>query len=55
MAEPETDPKRQPNPAARRDAPVPPAKREGDDEPAAPVRPTQGRELNPRDQGGIAE
>ena len=55
MAEPETEPTRQPNPAARRDAPHPPTPRESDEERPAPVRPTQGRELNPRDQGGIAE
>ena len=50
------DEKAQVNPAARHDPPVPPAER------ATPertrerqVKPTQGKELNPLDPGGIGE
>jgi hypothetical protein len=56
MPEHESDPTRQVNPAARRDPPHEPAAdgKPGGDAPAEP-RPAQGKVLNPRDQGGIAE
>jgi hypothetical protein len=51
----EKDPRREVNPAMRHDPPrrVPPADERK--EPPEQVEATQGAELDPRDQGGIAE
>lgn|GEM_PF-3221527 len=56
MREDERDEKRAVNPARRKDAPArrptpPPEEREAPE----PPKGTQGAELNPRDEGGIAE
>ncbi len=53
MREDERDAKRAVNPAMRKDEPPEPPRR--DDAPPEPVRGTQGAELNPVDEGGIAE
>ncbi|HEX2187681.1 MAG TPA: hypothetical protein VHG51_02225 [Longimicrobiaceae bacterium] len=51
MKEDERDEKRAVNPARRRDEPRDPADRDAD----PPVKGTQGAELDPVDEGGIAE
>jgi len=57
MSPDEKDATRKVNPAARRDPPHEPTMVDADVATAdpQPVRPTQGRDLNPRDQGGIDE
>lgn len=57
MREDEREEKREVNPAMRRDPPRTPAP-PGEPRPAPGARPpkaTQGAELDPRDEGGIAE
>jgi hypothetical protein len=57
MSRDDKDATRQVNPAARRDAPHEPTPADEEAAAAHPekVRPTQGHELNPRDQAGIDE
>ncbi len=55
MSTDEKDPRREVNPAQRRDEPHEPEPGEGLERPEGPVKATQGAELDPRDQGGIAE
>ena len=55
MKEDERDEKRAVNPAMRRDSPDGEAVPEAGAGDGRPVKATQGAELDPRDEGGIAE
>ncbi len=55
MREDERDEKRAVNPAMRQDAPGEEPSPEGEGRDARPVKATQGAELDPVDEGGIAE
>ncbi len=55
MREDERDEKRAVNPAMRQDAPGEEPSLESGDRGGRPVKATQGAELDPRDEGGIAE
>lgn len=55
MPEDEREEKRSVNPAARHDPPRPVPTEEEKESAEERVRATQGAELDPRDQGGIAE
>lgn len=55
MATDDRERRRAVNPAMRRDEPHEPRPGEGTERREEPVKSTQGAELDPRDQGGIAE
>lgn len=55
MREDERDEKRAVNPAMRQDAPGEEPSPGGEARDGRPVKATQGAELDPRDEGGIAE
>lgn len=55
MKEDERDDKRAVNPAMRQDEPGAEPVPEGGADDGRPVKATQGAELDPRDEGGIAE